>query len=60
MSYRCDECKKSTESGQKMLKRIIFREVRYPQGTQGTQISREIKLCRDCIEKQSEADRLAG
>ena len=60
MSYRCDECKTSTERGQKMLKRIIFRTVRYPHGTQGTQISREIKLCPDCMGRQAGADRLAG
>jgi hypothetical protein len=48
MSYRCDECKRSTERRQKMLKRIIFRTVRHLDGTQGTQIAKEVKQCPDC------------
>ncbi|MGA2259726.1 MAG: hypothetical protein ABSG53_34040 [Thermoguttaceae bacterium] len=59
MSYRCDECKTFTKRGQKMLKRIVFRMVRHPNGTEGTQIAKEIKLCPDCMNKPA-ADRLAG
>ncbi len=48
MSYRCDECKTATKRCQKLLKRIVYRTVRHPNGSEGTQIAKEIKLCPDC------------
>jgi hypothetical protein len=60
MCYRCDECKQSTKPRQKMLKRTIFRTVRHPEGTQGKQIARETKLCRECMDRESQAEQLAG
>jgi len=50
MCYLCDECHKSTKHHQKMLKRVIYKPV---QQRNGTQIDKEIKLCRDCMTKTS-------
>ena len=55
--YRCDECRASDHvkvpRGQKMLKRVIYKTVQHREGTVGTQIVKEIKLCRDCMAKPS-------
>jgi hypothetical protein len=58
MCYRCDECGESTQQRQKMLKKTIFRAVRYPNGTQGIQIAHETRLCRVCKE-ETDQDRPA-
>jgi hypothetical protein len=39
MSHRCDECKKSTERGQKV--RIFLRTIRHLHGTQGIQLAKK-------------------
>ena len=39
MNYRCDECKKSTERGQKV--RIFLRTIRHLHGTKGVQLAKE-------------------
>lgn len=53
MSYRCDECNQSTDHHQKMLKTVTYRTVKHKEGTQGTQIAKEIKYCPacDCMQK---------
>lgn len=58
--YRCEACGVSTKKRRPMLKKTILKAVRHPEGTEGTQIVREVKLCGDCMEKQSGANRLAG
>lgn len=51
MCYRCDECRKSTERYQKMIKRVVYKTVKHAEGTTGVQIAKEIKLCLDCSRK---------
>ena len=52
MSYRCDECNQTTDRGQKLLKRIVYRTVLHKEGVHGQQIANEIKLCPGCMKAQ--------
>ena len=55
MSYRCEQCKKSTKEGQRLLKQVIYKPSNTQDGKHGVQIAKEVKLCPKCMEKQSQA-----
>ena len=56
MSYRCEQCKKSTDKRQRLLKQVIYKPSNPQDGKHGLQIAREVKLCPECMAKQSKAN----
>ena len=48
--YRCEQCKKLSEPGEGSFKKVVkTRQVKYPEGTIGTETVQELTVCQPCM-----------